>query len=116
MTSTTDTDSPSQFATQSSVAQAFTGPQTNYTAQGDNDLVYADAGAQAINLGGNASSSTNSATVTSVSARAASVASPCRVCSAVTQYPISRPPGPMRLRTVVGDTSSVFAQRIDVDP
>jgi bacteriocin-like protein len=56
-----------QFATQTSMSSAFTGPQGNMTYQGDNDMVMADAGAQALNLGGNSSSSLNSASATAVS-------------------------------------------------
>ena len=57
-----------QFATQTSISSAFTGPQSNVTHQGDNDVIHAGYGAQAINTGGNYSTSNNSAHVTAVSA------------------------------------------------
>ena len=57
-----------QFATQTSAAQAFTGLQSNVTYQGDNDVLHIGAGGQGVNLGGNHSTSNNSAHVSAVSA------------------------------------------------
>jgi hypothetical protein len=57
-----------QFATQTSISSAFTGPQSNVTHQGDNDVIHAGYGAQVTNTGGNYSTSNNSAHVTAVSA------------------------------------------------
>jgi hypothetical protein len=57
-----------QFGTQVSSAVAFTGPQSNLTYQGDNDVILAGQGAQAINLGGNDAVSNNTAAVNAVSA------------------------------------------------
>jgi hypothetical protein len=66
--SITDIFAPSnQFAQQSSAAQAFTGPQSNFTSQSDNDVIFAAPGSQVINFGGNRSTSSNTASAVAAS-------------------------------------------------